>query len=235
MSTSYAFKPIVIDGLVFYVDGSNIKSYDVISSNWIDLSSNLNTGVLNNGVLYSLDRGGCLNFDGVDDFASFLSSDFLNPIQTMTLCTWVKYNGVYSGNYAPIIFKRNNYISSYFEQYVLAFLTSGQINFTLGDGSSNQGITTTNSYINQLIYIVGVIDTIDGVVRLYINGELNSTQSIIYPFIDVSTNPLIIGSNDDIGFPGYMGGNIYNVSIYNRVLSTIEVLQNYNAQKNKFI
>jgi len=50
--------------------------------------------------------------------------------------------------------------------------------------------------------------------------------------------PISTSSTVSLGRTGssvyYLDGNIYNVKIYDRVLSSEEILQNYNAQKSRF-
>ena len=60
-------KSIVTDGLVFYVDAANSKSY-VSGSNSVDnLRDTLtNTGTLINGVSFDSANGGSFDFDGQD-------------------------------------------------------------------------------------------------------------------------------------------------------------------------
>ena len=232
MSTSFAFTPIVTDGLILYLDAANTKSY-LSGSSWYDLTTYNNDGTLTNGPTFSSTNGGGIVFDGVDDYVQVNNSDILNPTQTITLSVWSKFNGDYSGFYAPILFKKNTALS-YFEQYTLSYSTSGIVQIAIGDGSSNQSANTPLSYINQLINIVGIVDTPNNVIKIYVNGDLKKTTVISYPSMSVSTNPIIIGGNAQGGFPGYMGGDIYNVSIYNRVLSDTEILQNYNATKWRF-
>jgi hypothetical protein len=72
---------------------------------------------------------------------------------------------------------------------------------------------------------------------MYINGVLdNNTYSSTTNTANVASTSLWIGSNRSgtttPSFP--FTGNIYNVHIYNRALSSQEVLQNYNALKSRF-
>jgi hypothetical protein len=68
----------------------------------------------------------------------------------------------------------------------------------------------------------------------YINGALDKTSSSNTSVMAVGQN-LQIGNlwtnNDTYAWDG----DISNVKIYNKSLSPIEVLQNYNATKNRFI
>ena len=224
---------LIDDSLVLYLDASNDKSYingDII---WYDISKELNNCLLLNGPTYDSNNNGSIVFDGVDDYGQIENTSNLSPTQSITLCAWCKFNGSYTGYYAPIIFKKNNYFS-FFEQYQLVYLTSGNLQVAMGDGFTNQSATSPNTYINELVNVVGIIDTINSVIKLYINGELVATQVISYQTMDISSNPIIIGASGEPSFQGFMGGNIYNVSIYNKVLSDAEVMTNFTAQRGRF-
>lgn len=221
------------DGLIFCLDAANDKSYSGVGTSWLDLSSQGNNGVLTNGPTFNTSFGGAIVFDGSNDYVQVNDAAILDPLKTITISAWCKYNGTYSGFYAPIVFKKNTAVS-YFEQYQLAYLTSGTVQVAIGNGSSNQAATSPLSYTNQLINAVAVVDTANSVIKIYVNGDLKATTSIIYANMSISTSPLIIGGNAQAGFPGYMGGSIYHVSMYNKVLSDQEILQNYNTLKSRF-
>ena len=62
---SYKYGPsIVTDGLVFYVDSGNDKSYPGTGTTWSDLIGS-NDGTLTNGPTYDSANGGSIVFDGV--------------------------------------------------------------------------------------------------------------------------------------------------------------------------
>ena len=111
MSTSFAFTPIVTDGLILYLDAANTKSYISGSTDWYDLTTYNNDGTLTNGPTFSSTNGGSIVFDGVNDYVQVNNSDILNPTQTITLSVWSKFNGFYGGFYAPILFKKNTPLS----------------------------------------------------------------------------------------------------------------------------
>ena len=71
--------------------------------------------------------------------------------------------------------------------------------------------------------------------KIYINGVAQSTESYSVDTVgSLVADKFRIGnwqlSRDDMDFDG----QIYAVSCYNRELSAAEVLQNYNAYKNRF-
>lgn len=222
-----------LDGLVMRVDAANDRSYIGSGNSWLDLSDQNNNGTLTNGPVFSTAFGGGIVFDGSNDYVTVPNSNSLSPTKTITISAWCRYNGTYTGFYAPIVFKKNTAVS-FFEQYQLVYLTNGTVQVALGNGSSNQAATSPLSYTNQLINAVATIDTANSIIKIYVNGELKASTSIIYANMSISTSPLIIGGNAQAGFPGYMGGSIYQVSVYNNVLTDIEILQNYNALKGRF-
>ena len=80
MSFHY-FPKIVTDGLIFYVDASNPKSYDTTGTTWNDISRNNNNGVLTNGPTYNSSNLGNIVFDGTNDFVQFNSiQKFVNSL-----------------------------------------------------------------------------------------------------------------------------------------------------------
>ena len=75
------------DGLVFYVDAGNNKSYNGVSggTTWTDLAGNNNgtltnmeTDPANSGYAYDSGNGGSIVFDGVDDRVDLYSLDSTN-------------------------------------------------------------------------------------------------------------------------------------------------------------
>jgi hypothetical protein len=232
MSTNYSPK-IVTDGLVMYLDVGNVKSYPGSGTNLSDISRNNNNGILTNGPVFSSANGGNLFFDGTDDFISVSSSTSLNPTGAISLCAFVNVSNVYA-NYGPIIFKQNNYTSSY-EQYSLSISTAGRFGVTItgtdrAQKAVNSGVT---DFRNTRSYVVGVISTITDDLKIYVNGNLLGVNSTFTSTFDTSNNNVVLGAMTTI-YPGYINGRIFNASIYNRALSATEVLNNYNATKKRF-
>ena len=66
---------------------------------------------------------------------------------------------------------------------------------------------------------------------MYIDGILEVTSSFSTNFNSIRN--LYVGGLPNSGW-GYFEGSISNVKIYNRALSSQEILQNYNALKGRF-
>ena len=84
----------------------------------------------------------------------------------------------------------------------------------------------------MFVHMVGVCNTVLDEMKLYVNGNLLGTISFTSTF-DISTNPLRLGAMPS-NYLGFANGNIYNVSIYNRALSQLEIQQNFKASKSRF-
>ena len=93
--------------------------------------------------------------------------------------------------------------------------------------------------LNKNIIITGVYD--GSVTYLYINGELKSTSQSQPDGVDRSdTGGVLITDTSPKGISSVSepsrNSNIkfYNLKIYNRALSSVEVLQNFNSIKDRF-
>ena len=104
MATKYSPKTVT-NGLVLSLDAANTKSYPKSGTTWTDLSGNSNNGTLTNGPTFSAVNGGCIVFDGVDDYVDVSDASTLNS-NTQTINIW--YNATtLPGRAATIICKHN--------------------------------------------------------------------------------------------------------------------------------
>ena len=137
----------------------------------------------------------------------------------------------YGSNYAPIIFKQNNYTSLY-EQYAL-YLTNSSVGAAVTGVDRSQKIVSINQDLrNQYLHLVGTCDTETNLLSFYLNGSLIQSVAFTSTF-DISTQNLRIGYMDS-NYLGFSLGKIFITYIYNRALSPTEILQNYNATKGRF-
>jgi hypothetical protein len=227
-------KSIVTDGLVLYLDAGKTNSYPGNGTMWTDLSGNSLNGTLVNGPTFDSANNGSIVFDGSNDYVTVANNALLNPTTTITIGAYFNISSFGINSYAPIIFKQNNY-SGFFEQYSLV-LSSTLVGFILTGTDRVQKIASSNlDYRNQTIYAVGSCDTSTDEMKFYVNGTLITTIAFTSTF-DISSLSLSIGGTGNTGtsYPGYSNGKIYNVQIYNKILSQIEITQNYEALRTRF-
>ena len=88
---------IITDGLIFYVDAANPKSYVSGSTTTNSLVGNI-TGSLINDTDFSTENQGTWVFDGVRDYIIFNAADTLLPLNgEMTVAGWFKSTGSGTG------------------------------------------------------------------------------------------------------------------------------------------
>jgi len=210
---------IATSGLVLYLDAANKFSYPGSGTNWKDLSGNSNNGTLTNGPTFSAGNMGSVVFDGVDDYISF--SSLLDTTANVSVEMWF-YNTQTSGE-STLLMNGNGSNAGY--AIGLGICASGITNLTVLFGGVACNVVTATVSTNtwyQMVYTKTGSSNI-----LYVNGTQRSTanQNCNSP----SGNLTTIG-----GSAGGYKGNIAITRMYNRVLSAAEVLQNYNAIKNRF-
>lgn len=226
MSFSYGQK-IITDGLVLYLDAANTRSYPGSGVTWSDLSRGENTGTLTNGPTFNILNGGSIVFDGVDDNVNCGNNTILDVGNNITVNAWIYLpsTGATTG-YRPIASK------------VVSGGTSGW-----EMGNSNGVLRCTFRPTATLVDLFGptlsigvwqmCTFTYDNVTaKLYLNGVLTHSTSSGGPVTLNSTQPFQIATRGLGGSTFF--GRISQVSMYNRALTSSEILQNYNAKRVRF-
>jgi hypothetical protein len=221
---NYYQAPIVTDGLVLALDAGNLVSYESGSTTTYSMTGSL-TGSLVNGVKYNSGNGGSWVFDGTDDYINFGNT----PSTTITgssvsLEAWVNYN-ISQQDWKGIMYKANGNSSGYQLFIDSAERVAFGVITTAGFSRPNAGFTLPENTWN---HIVGSYDGSN--MRIYVNGILYSTTPQSGSILTSTTNLYVGMSFASEEFPGY----ISVARIYNRGLSTSEVQQNFNAQRNRF-
>ena len=221
--------PIVTDGLVFYVDAGNSKSYPGTGTTWTDLVRG-NSGTLTNGPTYSSDNGGKIVFDPTDDYVVFPhdSSLNVNAITVEYICSWSSFFNGYG------VSKRSNHNIN--NAFFLGLGSSTKLRWqhtTNGTSASNldyiHSMNTTDVY-----HIVGTYDPVASSKSIYIDAQQVTSMSATGNLYN-SSDDLYVGTDGRLT-PGYNAmDDFFVLRIYNRALSATEVLQNYNALKNRFV
>lgn len=228
----YTGPHIVEDGLVFAVDAGSERSYpgsgttgtDLIKSESIDLQ---------NGVGFSTSGGGAFVFDGSDDYIDLPDSLItdLNGGTEASLCIWIRndttvnsvgtsgliqLSGYDNGN-GNLWFYNNGYT------YLDIFRTS-----RVEQVFANNTETSTNWNMLTITTTPGTNGW-----KCYMNSVFKSSttgQSTVS--VSNIQGGLTLGRNNTAR---YTNGNIANCLIYDKALTASEVIQNYNAQKSRFL
>ena len=243
---------IVRDGLVLHLDAkysypssvgigtttsgataSPGSSVDGEPYTWYDMSGNENHGQLVNLVGYNASNGGSLVFDGVNDYIDLgkkISGFDGYPIDT-TVDVWIKFNS-YPSNFGLFIGKYAGGVSNGWE---LFYHSDGKLEVAGREDDSlylRSGKTTTSYPIGAIYNIVYTKKS--NVWSLYVNKTLSVSTVLgkgnIPIYTDIST--LQLGWVESTTYA--TNCSIYSTKIYNRALTAAEVLQNYNALKDRF-
>jgi len=226
---------IVINGLALWFDAGLLHSYPQTGVDWIDMSGNRNNGTLLNGPTFNSSNEGNIVLDGVNDYVNVPSESQIANSTEITAELFIKVNASTSRGWQYLLFRRNTW-TSVFEGFVISLIEADrkiQFNTTPQSGSpqANAKSTTAINY-GTIYHIVGTFKSNDKI-QAYINGVLEATTNITHNLDIPATQTVKIGrSAESLDSPA--NAQIYIARIYNRVLSTAEIQQNFNAQKARF-
>ena len=249
---SYKYGPsIVTDGLVFYVDAANSKSYDGSAggTTWTDLVgsnngtlTNMETNPANAGYTYDSANGGSIVFDGSNDYIDL--GDVLDMgTNSVTVVCWVKLTDSSMLSIRTPFSKASSrgLLGRYWFNIQSDISRRGKIRAGFDAGSNNVVIVdgTTDLRDTGWRMITVVWDRL-GDLSIYLETTLENNSDIsTYSAVNMqSTDSLLIGAySNGVGVPGdfVWQGNIADTIYYNRALSASEITQNYNALKNRFV
>jgi hypothetical protein len=226
---------IVREGLVFAVDAANPTSYPGSGTIWKDQTVNQNNGTLTNGPTFDSGNGGSIVFDGSNDYVDF---DDILDLSTLSVSMWINCD-VYNSGRQFLFGKWKNSHRAYALVLNQSGTSAGSITsqISIDGGSSNIGLATDSGVIDANGTWFNVGFTHDGTtLKTYVNGVLGATATIGGAYTSGTAHVAvgtILFSNDTSPLNPF-NGQIANTQVYNRALSSSEVLQNYNALKGRF-
>jgi hypothetical protein len=229
---------IVTNGMIFCLDAANQKSYPGSANNWYDLSGNGYTGTLVDGTSFSSNNYGTLVFDGNANRVHGTntvkwSADGTVGYQRMTIEVMVKTSDA-TGNIVSRPWNGSG-------QYNIIINTSS---FTLVAGANTATQTIDSSLYNgswQHLFC-----WMDGVnMGYYLNGgkfsgskahnitaNIPSSGDSNQPVCLMSLYPYNSGWAGNASFS--IQGSLAFCRFYNRVLTSSEMTQNFNALRGRF-
>lgn len=229
---AYGGPDIITDGLVFAVDAGSTRSYHGSGTTGTDLI-NSESITLVNGVAFSSANGGSWEFDGSDDYISLPSSliTALHGGTEASIFIWIKNDTTVNDVFSSGIVQLSNYNSS---NGCLWFYNNGYTYLDIFRASRVSQVFANNTEVSTNWNLLTVTTTpgtngwkcyMNGVLKKQVTGD--STVSVAN-----IQGGLTLGRNNALR---YTNGKIAACQIYDTALTAAEVLQNYNAQKNRFI
>lgn len=234
---SSAFGGLVTDGLIVYYNSSDASSYGGSGSTITDLSSGGNDGTIIGSPSFSTDR---FTFDGINDYiyTRDLSSSITAGSESHTLEVWVDVTGrgviaQYSGTSTPS--------TDYYHSSIEAD-NKDILKFGLWNGSSITSIDTSDDIVPSSGFdqFVLVYDASSTTLSCYKNGSFISSTSVSWhsPMNESPAKPFYIllgaASGTNMGDGTYLDGDFGIARVYNRALSSDEILTNYSFNQNTF-
>lgn len=210
---------IVTDGLVLCLDAANKRSYPGTGTTWTDRSANGNDGTLTNGPTFSSANGGSLVFDGANDHMSTISI----PNDTGELTCEIALN--YNSNNAY----HNIFEAGYNVRPMLWIDTNNKLECSYP--TANGGYTSPSSYAGEDILVTVLYNSNSSPgVKLYINGEFIGSNSTTHPSWSSPRDFYFFNRTNNSTFDG----TVYFLRFYNKLLSSDEIRQNYEATKGRY-
>jgi len=206
---------------------NNLVAYWPFDNDFGDKSGNGNNGINHGATFTTGEINQALSFDGVDDYVNCGNDASLNIRYELTMEAWINPDTVLKPTeHSSIVDKGTGYWFLILNTGELAFLRFNQNDPQTGYGKFSILSTTDTIPTGTWTHVAATYSVSGGnAVKLYINGELSKGGSFTNGPIDSSTSDLTIG--DRMGLH-YFDGEIDEVKIYNRTLSTTEILEHYN-------
>ncbi len=228
-NNDFASNNIVRDGLVLYLDANNSGSYTppYNSVSWNDISGKNNNSTLVNGPVFNNSNGGSIVFDGSNDYA--VSPDLnISGNSPITISFWCNYLSNPSDN-----------VSIYYGTCGTAYQSIGlyyrnsenYVRFTTWQGLPGSPGDYNTSFIKDFnVWHNWTVVYNNNKVLIYRDGIADS-NGIKNIGISFTTTKLSLGSTLCGALSNIKVGSAF---VYNRALTQIEIIQNYNATKSRF-
>lgn len=219
-SVDFAFD---VDGIstgsiTLNIDANNPVSYSGNTSTWTDLSGTGNITLVGSPY-YTAGSQSYLDFNGTSQYGTGAATNVI-PSSAYTKMIWFKIDTFTADN---------NLVSSDGGGHFMYFNNTS----TLYAGHSNvmpyNGFGSTVSFNSNTWYCVTVTYSETNGISMYINGVLDNNTAMIAHTGNGSTNIACFGAGGNL-----LNGKIGSVLCYGRELTAGEVLNNFNATRNRY-
>jgi hypothetical protein len=231
---------IVGEGLNFYIDANDTRSFINTTTGWTDMAKNYGTLPIS-GASYTPDISRTLKFDGAAGSSASTSTIFTQNYE-MTWDVWFnrtssinQFNMIFSNNLLPYLSFRD---STNLNKILFSWYTTSA---TVAAGVPQQRTIISpisysdNTWYNVVCTLVQDDIATTSTAKMYINGTLVTNLTTAAGTVDsvFQGGGLKMANYGPTGIYPF-NGKISNLKIYKRILTDSEILQNYNAQKARF-
>ena len=218
---------IVPHGLIFNMDAANRASYIPNASTTFNTINLSESGSFINSPTF-VSSTPSWDFDGTD--TSINCGDYeMDGFTGLTVEAWCKSDTTANLS-RRIVAKDQVGVQGAW----MLWVNSTNLKWQTHNGSTFKEATYTSySEDTNWHHIVGTLR--NGTNTLYLDSVAVASIGSVGALDDADNEKIVIGADSDTGSPEHTwNGQIANVKIYNRGLSSTEVAQNYNALKGRF-
>jgi hypothetical protein len=224
--------PVVNNNLMVWVDAGQTASYSGSGATWTDLSGNSKNYTLTNSPTFrSLTGGGVITFAGASSQYATTATTLFNSTTTNTysINIWVYPTG--AGQIVSV--DGQSTPNTAYHYTALEITAAGLIYFGQWTGAMTTIITSArslNAWYNLVITYNGTTAT------AYVNGASVGSSAIAWSAPGANTFFALMSQDatNMSGTTAYASGSIGAFSVYNRALTAAEIVQNYNALRNRY-
>ena len=224
---------VVTSNLVAYYNPALAASYSGSGTTLKDLSGNGLNGTMSNITF----TDPYFTYNGTSSQVNIADNSLLEPgTGDWTMEAWFNTTAFKTGGSGIILGKFDPGGGSQDVSYSIRTNNLGAMYSQIGDGSGSYvNSTTYQTQLNTWAQVVYVWKNVaSNSLETYINGSSIGSVSHGLGSILNSTSNLYIGSYNGGEFPQWFNGKIGIVRLYNRALTSAEVLQNYNASRTLY-
>ena len=229
MATNYGAPPIVTDGLIYYIDPSSIKSWTGPNSNTVNDLIGTNNGTIYNDTSGSYGVNKSFQFDGTDDRIQTVSNIGISGNQDRTMSVWLKGGSTNNGKNWPMAVAFGG-TSTNLAMWIGGG-GSGATDWYFGWWGTDQDSNIRMDADTNWHLLTSTYNQSTQIAKGYIDGVEVVSDS--RTGINTTDSTLLIGKH--LSDTLYWEGPISTVCVWNVTLSAAEVLQNYNALKDRFV
>lgn len=246
LCVNFNYEGIVTDGLVLNLDAGFNPSYPTTGTSWYDLSGNTNNGTLTNGPTFNSANNGGIVYDGVDDVLSCngVNDSFFNSLYPngISILTWIKLPSDFSisnGDGRSLLYRGTDSATGNWWHFSINSSAGNPVlRWWIGEFNSynpwvhfSPTTLNTNTFYHCVLTWIPISST-QATTKIYLNNSEIYTNTATKVNGISQSSATILGNFPTSGWSPQM--TQYNLLIYNKALSAVEVSQNYNAQKGRF-
>ena len=227
--------PGIKDGLVFAIDPANKDSWTGPTSATVDSLTLYNpvSGSIYNDTSGSYGNDESFDFDGTDSYVEVNGGNLISSTNPFTISLWFKADSLNSG---CLMYFKNDLSRAFFIQV----LSTGNVNFRsrysiwIPGETADSSISTGAWTHYALVYNGNGVTTLSNFTA-FLNGSPSTLQAGLNSAHQYYNTANYIGRSAIAGVGNnYFDGQMGPTMIYNRTLSSSEILENYNRVKGRF-